>query len=54
MFQTFDKLMVLHKGHQIYFDQADKLVPYMQSLQIKVDERMNPADFLILEISLFK
>ena len=54
MFQNFDKLMVLHKGKQVYLDEASKVVAYMERLSIKVDYRMNPADFLMLEISSYK
>lgn len=54
MFQNFDKLMVLHKGKQVYYDEASKIVNYMESLNINVDYRMNPVDFLMLEISSFK
>jgi hypothetical protein len=48
MFNNFDKLMILHKGNQIFLEEAAKIVPYMESLDIKVDNRMNPADFLML------
>lgn len=54
MFQNFDKLLVMRKGTQVYFGQANKLVNYMSSLNIKIDERMNPTDFLMLEISNYK
>lgn len=46
--------MILHKGKQVYHDQANKVVEYMEKLNIEVDYRMNPADFLMLEISSYK
>lgn len=54
MFQNFDKLLVMRKGTQVYFGQAGKLVTYMSNLNIKIDERMNPTDFLMFEISNYK
>jgi len=54
MFLNFDKLLVMRKGTQVYFGQADNLIPYMSSLHIKIDERMNPTDFLMFEISDYK
>lgn len=54
MFHEMDKLLLLHQGTSIYFGSADKIVPYMKYLQINVDERMNPADFFMLEISKYK
>lgn len=44
----------MRKGTQVYFGQADNLIPYMSSLHIKIDERMNPTDFLMFEISDYK
>ncbi len=40
--------MILHKGSQIFFEDASKIVTYMENINIKVDERMNPADFFML------
>lgn len=54
MFQNFDKLIVLKKGQTVYHDEASKIVSYMQNLDIKVDYRMNPADFFMLELSQYK
>ncbi len=48
MFNNFDKLMILHKGSQIFLEDASKIVTYMENINIKVDERMNPADFFML------
>ena len=48
MFNNFAKLMILHKGNQIFLEKAAKIVTYMDNLDIKVDERMNPADFFML------
>jgi len=46
--------MLMRKGQQIFFDQACNLVPYMESLKIQIDYRMNPSDFLMMEISAYK
>ncbi len=54
MFQNFDKLMILKTGQEVYNDDAGKIVDYMESIKVKVDYRMNPADFFMLELSSFK
>jgi hypothetical protein len=54
MFQSFDKLMLMRNGSQIFLENAQFVVPYMKNLGIKVDDRMNPADFVMLEISAYK
>lgn len=51
MFHEFDNLMVLKSGEMVYFGKAKEVVPYMQSLKIEVNLKMNPSDFLMFEIS---
>jgi ABC-type multidrug transport system ATPase subunit len=54
MFQEMDKLMLMGKGHTLFFGLAREIVPYMISLRINVNAHMNPADFFMLEVSEFK
>jgi ABC-type multidrug transport system ATPase subunit len=54
MFQEMDKLMVLGRGRTLYFGEANEIVKYMENVGVKVNYRMNPTDFLMLEISDFK
>jgi len=54
MFQTMDKLYLLKSGQCIYNGPAKDIVKYMEELSIVVDYRMNPADFVMLEISTLK
>lgn len=54
MFMEMDKLFIIGKGQTLYFGEANQIVPYMLSIGIQVNVRMNPADFFMLEISEFK
>ena len=54
MFQNMDRLYLLNQGSCIYNGPAKDIVSYMERLKIKVDYRMNPADFFMLEISEMK
>jgi len=54
MFQEFDRLMLIKSGELIYSGGAGQIVPYMQSLGIEVDLKMNPADFFMLEVSAWR
>ena len=47
MFQNMDRLYLLKRGECIYDGLARNIVGYMQSLEIQVDYRMNPADFFM-------
>lgn len=38
----------------MYQGLANNIVPYMEKLGVRVDYRMNPADFFMMEISQFK
>lgn len=40
--------MIMKKGMEVYFGQASGLVQYMESLNMKIDYRMNPSDFAML------
>jgi ABC-type multidrug transport system ATPase subunit len=48
MFRAMDRLYLLKEGRRIYDGKAGQIVPYMESLEIKVNYRMNPADFFML------
>jgi len=47
LFASFDKLMIMSKGHTIYLGDADKAVPYYASLGHICPAATNPADYLI-------
>lgn len=49
-----DQLYLLCAGKRIYGGQASAIVPYMESIGIQLNYRMNPADFFMLEISKLK
>jgi hypothetical protein len=49
-----DKLYLLCAGKRIYSGEAAAIVPYMESIGIELNYRMNPADFFMLEISKLK
>ena len=55
MFQQMDHLYVLKSGMCVYNDKANHIIEYMKDdLGIKIDSRMNPADFFMFEISVHK
>lgn len=54
MFHEMDKLFLLNLGSTVYFGPSDFIVPYMEGIGVKIDYRMNPADFFMLEISQLK
>lgn len=41
-------------GECVYNGRADKIIEYMTRLKIKINYRMNPADFFMLEMSRMK
>jgi hypothetical protein len=49
-----DRLMLLGKGQVLYLGGAAAVVGYMVGIGVNVNNRMNPADFFMLEISDFK
>jgi ABC-type multidrug transport system ATPase subunit len=51
IFQVMDQLYLLKGGKRIYSGKSSSIVPYMERIGVKVDYRMNPADFFMLEIS---
>ena len=54
MFKELDRLLLLSSGQTLYLGKASRVVEYMQNLGIKVNEKMNPADFFMLEVSEYK
>ena len=54
MFKELDRLLLLSSGQTLYLGKASRIVEYMQNLGIKVNEKMNPADFFMLEVSEYK
>ena len=48
------ELLLLKHGRVVYQGMAAKIVKYMEDIGIKVDHRMNPADFFMMEVSDFK
>ena len=45
-----ENLLLLSKGETVYQGRARDIVPYMEKIGVKVNKRMNPADFFMLEI----
>jgi hypothetical protein len=46
-----NKLLLLGKGQTLFFGLAKEIVPYMNLMGTKVNSKMNPADFFMLEVS---
>lgn len=47
IFECFDKLMLLYEGHCVYYDQAQKVLPYFEKLGYECPKFSNPAEFLL-------
>jgi ABC-type multidrug transport system ATPase subunit len=47
IFRMFDNLLVLHKGHQVYYGQAMKSLEYFASLGCPCPNFENPADHIL-------
>jgi ABC-type multidrug transport system ATPase subunit/ABC-type multidrug transport system permease subunit len=48
IFQMFDKLLLLAKGHVVYFDDAQTATDYFEkNLELKCPDNYNPADYLL-------
>ena len=46
-----DKLLLLDQGKVIYYGDANKIVQYMEDIGIKINYKMNPADFFMYYLS---
>lgn len=44
---SFDKLILLHEGYQLYQGPINEVTPYLNSLSIKLNRYQNIADFVI-------
>lgn len=47
IFQSFDKLILLAAGHQIYYGPPLKTLPYFEAQGLKCPPMYNPADFIM-------
>ena len=54
MYRQFDQLMILNHGETVYLGKASGIVDYMASIGILANPKMNPCDFVMMEISDFK
>jgi ATP-binding cassette subfamily G (WHITE) protein 2 len=54
IFREMDRLYLLNAGTRIFDGPAADVVPYMETVRVNVNYRMNPADFFMLEISNLK
>ena len=50
IFHKMHRLLILNHGQTVFLGRAAEVVPYMSSLKIDVNYRMNPSDFFMLEI----
>lgn len=48
MFHEMDRMLILSLGSTLYLGPANHIVDYMENIGVKVNHRMNPADFLML------
>lgn len=54
IFREMGHLYLLNAGARVYSGLANNIVPYMESIGVTLNYRMNPADFFMLEISKLK
>jgi|GEM_PF-3370854 len=47
IFSLFDKLLLIKFGRTMYFGDINGIFPYFESLGVKVDYSVNPADFIV-------
>ena len=52
IYEMFDRLMLLAKGHIIYFNKAESAVDYFSGIGERCPERSNPADFFMSMMSI--
>lgn len=46
IYDLFDKALILHEGHQIYFGPADRAKAYFERMGYQCPQRQTTADFL--------
>ena len=54
IFNEMEKLLLLSKGEVIYQEYTKHVMTYIEKIGIKINKKMNPADFFMLEISEYK
>lgn len=54
MYQQMNRLYLIKSGCLLYDGKAAEIVPYMENIGVIVDRRMNPMDFVMMEISEWK
>lgn len=47
LFNLFDRVILLHEGHQIYNGSVPEIAPYVQKNGMRFPKYSNPADFII-------
>ena len=52
IYEMFDRLMLLAKGHIIYFNKAELAVDYFSGIGERCPELSNPADFFMSMMSI--
>ena len=49
-----ETLLLLSKGETIFQGKAQKIIPYMEKIGVKINKKMNPADFFMMQVSEYK
>ena len=48
IFKEMETLLLLSKGETIFQGDAQKIIPYMEKIGVKINKKMNPADFFMM------